>query len=135
MCYSTTLSWMRGYITEKERDEILGLFHRVGLSMDHEAFDDECLDLGTKAILQTRDGKQRFVVPRPIGSTHFINDASNEELHEALHKHKALCKEKFEGGQGIEAYVDAGDLVRPLRQYDASSSYPTMHRAWTLRTC
>ena len=98
--------------TEAERDEILGLFHRVGLTIDHELFDVDCLNKGTAAILQTRDGKQRFVVPRPIGTTHFVNDASDEELAEVLHKHKALCKEKFGGGEGTEAYVDAGDLVR-----------------------
>ena len=65
MAFSTTLAHSRGYITAEERDEILGLFHRVGLTIDHELFDVDCLNKGTAAILQTRDGKQRFVVPRP----------------------------------------------------------------------
>lgn len=51
MAYSTTLSWTRGYITEAERDEILGLFTRVGLSVDHELFDAALLEKATNAIL------------------------------------------------------------------------------------
>lgn len=51
MAYSTTLAWTRGYITEAERDEILGLFVRVGLTVDHELFDEACLEKGTQAIM------------------------------------------------------------------------------------
>ena len=110
VAYSTTLSWTRGYINEAERDEILGLMSRVGLSLDHELFDEELLREGTEAILQTRDGQQRFVVPKPIGTPHFINDASEEELFEALRTHKELVKKFPRQGAGLEAYVDAGDL-------------------------
>lgn len=110
MAYSTTLAWTRGYINEAERDEILGLFSRVGLSMDHELFTEELLEYGTEAILQTRDGKQRFVVPKPIGTPYFINDASMEELFSVLKKHKEICQKFPRQGAGIEAYVDAGDL-------------------------
>lgn len=110
MAYSTTLAWTRGYINEAERDEILGLFSRVGLSMDHELFTEELLEYGTEAILQTRDGKQRFVVPKPIGTPYFINDASMEELFSVLKTHKEICKKFPRQGAGIEAYVDAGDL-------------------------
>ena len=112
MAYSTTLAWTRKYISEDQRDEILGLMSRVGLSLDHELFDEELLEAGTEAILQTRDGKQRFVVPKPIGTPHFINDASMEELYTALKQHKMLCKRYPRQGAGIEAYVDAGDLGR-----------------------
>lgn len=81
---------------------------------------------------KTRDGKQRFVVPRPIGQTHFINDATKEELEDVLRQHKEIIKTRFGGkavGQGSvaplvpffvaklmlywsvrRAFVDAGDL-------------------------
>jgi len=110
MAYSTTLAWTRGYITEAERDEIHGLFSRVGLSMDHEVFDDELLEYATEAILQTRDGDQQFVVPKPIGTPYFINDASMDELKAALKTHKEIVKGYPRQGAGLEAYVDAGDL-------------------------
>ena len=116
MAYSTTLAWTRGYITEAERDEILGLFSRVGLSMDHELFDEDLLKAGTEAILQTRDGKQRFVVPKPIGTPYFINDAPMEELYSALKTHKEVCQKFPRHGAGVEAYVDAGDLGQDPEQ-------------------
>lgn len=116
MAFSTTLAWTRGYITEAERDEILGLFSRVGLSMDHELFDEDLLDAGTEAILQTRDGKQRFVVPKPIGTPYFINDAPMEELYSALKKHKEIMQQYPRQGAGLEAYVDAGDLGQDPEQ-------------------
>lgn len=110
MAYSTTLAWTRGYITEDQRKEIHGLMSRVGLTMDHELFDEELLKVATEAILQTRDGKQRFVVPKPIGTPDFINDASMEELYSALKTHKDLMQSYPRQGAGIDAYVDSGDL-------------------------
>lgn len=110
MAYSATLAWSRGYITEADRDEVLDLFHGVGLSVDHELFDDDLIEKGTAAILKTRDGKQRFAVPKPLGSCVFINDASLEELKSVLKTHKQIVSEKYGSGVGIGAYVDAGDL-------------------------
>lgn len=50
---------------------------------------------------KTRDGKQRFVVPRPLGTPFFINDASLEELKSVLKTHKDLVKQKYGSGVGI----------------------------------
>lgn len=110
MAYFTTFAWTRGYITEAERDEIHSLMSRVGLSLDHELFDEGLIVAGNEAILQTRDGKQRYVVPKPIGTPHFVNDASEEEMFKVLKTHKDLCKNYPRNGAGLEAYVDAGDL-------------------------
>lgn len=89
---------------------------RVGLSLDHELFDEALLDAGTEAILQTRDGKQRFVVAKPIGTPHFINDATMEELYSVLKTHKEIVKNYPRQGAGLEAYVDAGDLGQSPEQ-------------------
>lgn len=89
---------------------MLNLMSRVGLSLDHELFDEALLKVATEAILQTRDGKQQFVVPKPIGTPHFINDATYEEMNKALRVHKDLVKKYPRQGAGLEAYVDAGDL-------------------------
>ena len=51
---------------------------------------------------KTRDNKQRFAVPSPYGTCRFINDASYEELFEILKIHKALMKERYNGGAGKE---------------------------------
>lgn len=51
---------------------------------------------------QTRNGKQRFAIPKPYGQCIFVNDASYEELYKALDVHKALIKEKYGSGDGVE---------------------------------
>ncbi|PSS32167.1 hypothetical protein PHLCEN_2v2064, partial [Hermanssonia centrifuga] len=110
MSYFATFAWHRGFLNESQRDEYHRLSHRVGLSMDHELFTEEMIVAGTEAILKTRDNKQRFAVPSPYGKCAFINDASYEELFTVLKLHKALIKEKYQSGDGKEAYVDYSDL-------------------------
>ncbi|EKM50499.1 uncharacterized protein PHACADRAFT_178237 [Phanerochaete carnosa HHB-10118-sp] len=110
MAYFITVAWKRGYLTEEQRDEYHLLSHRVGLSMDHELFTDDMIVAGTETILKTRDNKQRFAVPSPYGTCRFINDATYQELFDTLKIHKALMKEKYNGGTGKEAYVDYSDL-------------------------
>jgi len=115
MAYATTLAFKRGYITKAERQQFHNLAHDVGLSLDHPQFDEELLKLGTAAILKTRDGKQWFAEPKPLGTCTFINDATEEELAEALREHKHIIRTEFPdliktGGVGKEAFVDKADL-------------------------
>jgi len=110
MAFSTTMAHRRGYITVEERDRVLNLMSRVGLSLDHELFDLNLLWKATESIIQTRDGLQRCAVPRPIGECHFINDFTREEFDEGLRAHKELVKSFPRNGDGIEAYVDAIDV-------------------------
>lgn len=109
MAYSSTLAHMRGMITDEEYHRLLNLFSRAGLSIDHPQFDEDILDKGTKAILRTRDGKLRLAVPNPIGNCVFLNDVSQEEMTQALRKHKEVMKQYPRNGDGLEAYVDASD--------------------------
>ncbi|GAA97234.1 uncharacterized protein L969DRAFT_84338 [Mixia osmundae IAM 14324] len=110
MAYFCSVAHHRGMLSEAERDEYLDLSHSVGLSIDHELFTEELIEAGTEAILKTRDGKQRFAVPQPYGTCHFLNDVTYDELFDVLKKHKAHVKARYGGGVGKEAYVDHGDL-------------------------
>nr|DBA07224.1 TPA_exp: desmethyl-4-deoxygadusol synthase [Phaffia brasiliana]DBA07227.1 TPA_exp: Desmethyl-4-deoxygadusol synthase [Phaffia brasiliana] len=113
MSYSMTLSLSRGYINEAEWKEFHDLLTTVGLTVDHEDFTEPLLKKATEYILKTRDNKQWFAVAKPIGTCHFINDASDEELAAVLRQHKALIKEKYpqtDGGRGKDAFVDASDM-------------------------
>jgi len=111
MAYSITLAHSRGLINEEQRDEWFGLVSSVGLSMDHDLFDDNLIAAATEAIKKTRDGKQRFAVPSgQFGKCIFLNDVSIEELQSVLKVHKEFVKERYGSGEGKEAYVDAGDL-------------------------
>lgn len=50
MAYSITLAHSRGMINDAQRDEWFTLVSSVGLSMDHELFDDELISVATEAI-------------------------------------------------------------------------------------
>lgn len=104
MALSATIAALRGYITNQERDRILGLMSRIGLALDHPLLDDELLWRATQSISLTRDGLQRAAVPSPIGNCSFVNDFTREELATALAQHKELCITYPRGGEGVEMY-------------------------------
>ena len=109
MAYSATLANVRGLLSDTEHRRLLKLFSRAGLTMDHHQFDEHILDKGTKAILKTRDGLLRAVVPSPLGSCVFLNDVSHNEMLEALRVHKEVMKEFPRNGEGLDAFVDVSD--------------------------
>lgn len=116
VAYSATLSRMRNLITQEEHNQLLTLFSRAGLSMDHAQFDYALLEKATAAILKTRDGKLRAAVPvSPMGSCVFLNDVTHEEMCRALDLHKIIMAEYPRGGEGVEAYVDASDTGYTLQ--------------------
>jgi len=111
MAFSVTIAWKRGLITIEERDRILRLMSRVGLTLDHEMFTSDLIWKATKSIMLTRDGYQRAAMPNPIGDCVFVNDLTYEELEEDLKVHKELVKSFPRGGEGIDAYVDQSDYM------------------------
>jgi 3-dehydroquinate synthase len=111
MAFSVTIAWKRGLITIEERDRILRLMSRVGLTLDHELFEIELIWKATKSIMLTRDGLQRAAMPSPIGQCIFLNDLTYEELKQDLKEHKELVKTFPRAGDGLDAYVDQNDYM------------------------
>ena len=107
MALSATIAAQRGYIPTGERDRILDLMSRIGLSLDHPLLDGDLLWYATQSISLTRDGKQRAAMPRPIGECFFANDLTREELDAALVEHKGLCAKYPRGGKGVDAYIES----------------------------
>ena len=105
MAFSATIAAQRGYISEQDRDRILGLMSRIGLSLDHPLLEIDLLWEATESITQTRDGMLRAAMPKPIGTCFFANDLTREELQEALAKHKQICQSYPRQGAGEEAYM------------------------------
>lgn len=122
MAYSATLAHERGNLPKKDYKRLLGLFSRAGLSMDHQDFNEEILDKATKAILRTRDGKLRAAIPSPLGKCVFLNDVTQEEMNNALRKHKEVCKTYPRNGEGLEAYVDSSDTGYTLNDKPVEGS-------------
>jgi 3-dehydroquinate synthase len=109
MAYSATLANSRKLLSDEEHHRLLNLFSRAGLTMDHHTFDENILAKSTAAILKTRDGLLRAVVPAPLGSCVFLNDVSEEDMNAALRRHKEIMKQYPRNGEGIDIYVDASD--------------------------
>ncbi|MHC5723193.1 MAG: sedoheptulose 7-phosphate cyclase, partial [Nostoc sp.] len=104
MALSATIAANRGYITNEERDRILGLISRLGLTLDHPLLDEELLWDATESITLTRDGLLRAAMPKPIGTCFYANDLTREELAVALAEHKQLCSTYPRGGEGVDMY-------------------------------
>jgi demethyl-4-deoxygadusol synthase len=105
MALSATVAERRGYLPTAERDRILALMSRLGLSLTSPHLTPELLRAATSSIVQTRDGLLRAAVPRPIGTCYFVNDLSADELDDALAAHRALCRGYPRGGLGEQAFI------------------------------
>ena len=106
MAYTATLAAERGYITPADRDRILSLFSRLGLTISSPFFTDEILRSGTESIIQTRNGLLRAAMPSPIGTCRYVNDLTIEELERCLTLHAELCADYPRGGEGFDAFVE-----------------------------
>jgi 3-dehydroquinate synthetase len=105
MAYSVTLAEQRGYISAADRNRVLRLMSRLGLAIDSPYLTRDLLHAATESIIQTRDGRLRAAVPRPIGSCFFVNDVTAVELERALTAHRQLCREHPRSGDGEDMFI------------------------------
>lgn len=111
MALSATIAARRGYISNEDRDRILGLMSRIGLALDHPLLDSDLLWYATNSIIQTRDGLQRAAMPKPIGQCFFANDLTRSELDAALIDHKHICSTYPDAGVGTDVYLESSDQL------------------------
>ncbi|BAZ13018.1 3-dehydroquinate synthase [Calothrix sp. NIES-4071] len=110
MALSATIAERRGYISVSDRDRILNLMSRIGLALDHPLLEGDLLWHATGSITQTRDGKLRAAMPKPIGTCFFVNDLTRSELDEAVAAHKQICANLPRSGAGIDAYIGTEEV-------------------------
>ena len=105
MAFSATLAEQRGLISPVERDRVLGLFSRLGLSIDSPHLTAELVRTATESIVQTRDGSLRAAVPSPLGTCVFLSDLGADELERVLAVHRELCSSYPRRGGGEDTYT------------------------------
>jgi len=105
MAYSATLAAARGYISVADRDRVLALFSRLGLTIDTPYLTADLLQESTKSILQTRDGLLRAAAPKPIGECTFMNDVDDAELARTLDLHREVVSALPREGAGVDAFM------------------------------
>lgn len=101
MALSATLAERRGLVTVGERDRIHRLFSGLGLAVDSPFLTPQLLTAATSSIVQTRGGLLRAAVPHPLGTCHFLNDVTVEELHETLAAHRRAVADYPTAVEGV----------------------------------
>ena len=105
MALSATLALHRGYIPESERDRLFWLMSRLGLALDSPELTPELLARATEAIVQTRHGRLRAAMPRPLGQCFFVNDLSAQELEDGLGHHREAVTRYPRAGRGLDMFT------------------------------
>ncbi|SDS79607.1 3-dehydroquinate synthase [Nocardioides scoriae] len=105
MAFSATIAEELGYISEIERDRILGVMSSIGLALDSPHLTPELLRKGTESIMQTRDGLLRAALPQPIGACVFANDLDADQLDRMLASHKELVRGYPRQGDGEDMFT------------------------------
>ena len=111
MAFSATVAQRRGLITTGDRDRILGLMSRIGLTLDSPHLTPQLVRSATESILQTRDGLLRAALPHPIGTCVFVSDLHPDELDRILARHKEICRGYPRGGEGEDVFAPVDSSV------------------------
>ncbi len=107
MAFSATIAHELGFLSETERDRVLGVMSSIGLALDSPHLTPELLRKGTESIMQTRDGLLRAALPKPIGTCVFANDLDADQLDRMLAAHKDLVASYPRGGDGEDMFTSA----------------------------
>lgn len=105
MAFSASVAHELGYVSEIERDRILGVMSSIGLALDSPHLTPELLRQGTESIMQTRDGLLRAALPQPIGTCVFANDLDADQLDGMLTRHKELVRGYPRQGEGQDMFT------------------------------
>lgn len=106
MCYSATLAYHLGHISETTHARFLGVFSRLGLALDHPEFTLELLKSATASTVATRDGKLRAPIPTGrLGSYEILQQIEEKVLVAAWKLHKNVVDTYARSGQGREMTI------------------------------
>jgi 3-dehydroquinate synthetase len=105
MAFSATVAEQRGLISVDDRNRILNVMSKLGLTLDVVDLTGPLVRTATTSIVQTRDGMLRAAVPDPIGSCTFLNDLTGDELEAMLDVHKEVVAGFPRSGAGEDMYT------------------------------
>jgi len=108
MCFSVTLAWHLGLLSEQAHIRFLEVFSSSCLALDHPAFTLDLLQTATSSTIATRDGHLRAPVPTGVlGTYQILRDVDLGTLEAAWALHKRICAAYARKGLGIQMTVDA----------------------------
>merc|ERR1712032_1662505 len=83
MAFSTVLAFVRGHISESERDHILGAMKGLRLPVFHPRFNEALCEEALHERIKFSSG-QKIPLPTALGQSRLFNDISLAEMREAL---------------------------------------------------
>jgi 3-dehydroquinate synthase len=108
MCFSATLAWHLGLLSEQVRIGFLEVFSSSCLALDHPAFTLDLLRTATSSTVATRDGQLRAPVPTGVlGTYQILRDVDLGTLEAAWALHKRPCAAYARKGLGMQMIIDA----------------------------
>ena len=115
MGYGAYLSYLEGWITEKDLHRILGVMSAVGLSLRHDILENtDSIWSSQLKMTEKRGGNLCAPVPRgSIGKCGYINNVTREYLEKTLLEYEEIVKQYPRGGNGIEPHCHDVGLEDP----------------------
>ncbi|AZQ32389.1 sedoheptulose 7-phosphate cyclase [Streptomyces cyaneochromogenes] len=83
MALTTVMAFLRGQLTERQRDRIFAVMSALELPSWHPILDPDTLAHALQDTMRHRDGQQRLPLPVGIGGVTFVNDVTPQELEAA----------------------------------------------------
>lgn len=104
MGFGTYLSYVEGWVSEAELHRVLKNISDCELCLYHPIMDDD--ENNWKAhlgIVEKRGGNLCAPIPKPVGSTGYLNDMTKELLTKRMHEYKELVSKYPRSGGGVDA--------------------------------
>lgn len=107
MAFGASLAVEMGWLQSDDRDRIVALCQRLGLSVYHPILEDINLMLEGQKNMQRKRGDGGLWAPLPtgIGSCDYARDVSPTLLQAAIDSHRQFCSTLSNQGQGQEMYL------------------------------
>jgi len=83
MAFSTVLAFVRGHISESERDRILNTMKGLRLPVFHPRFNEDLCEEALYERIKFSSG-QKIPLPTALGQSRLFNDISLDEMRKAL---------------------------------------------------
>lgn len=108
MAFGATLAHELGWLTKENRQRIIDLFVKLGLSVYHPILEDtEIMVQGQKNMRRKRgDGGLWAPLPTSIGSCDYAQDVTSEELTNAVKAHHQFCSQYPNSGAGEQMFLE-----------------------------
>ncbi|MDH6218220.1 sedoheptulose 7-phosphate cyclase [Streptomyces pseudovenezuelae] len=83
MALTTVISWRRGLLGTAQLDRVLAVMTSLGLPTSHAVCRADLLTDALADTVRHRDGRQRMPLATDIGSAHFVDDVTVDEVRGA----------------------------------------------------